>query len=383
MSLPTIEKTWKFNVNHSVGAGVSNKATNQQLLLDIKNMLIATGSLGTWTDATGAGVAAPAFWTVRYSSNSFNFGTPGDGIDRWQSITDVVPYNNPQENSPFAHSWIVLKSTALDPGTNFQLLIDYNSSESSAFGDASFIVSRTAGFTGGSLNARPTATDEVFCGSRGGTYVGTYDPIFGSINGIFGGIGYTLHALISTDGFSNRLIVSRGTAVSFILAIERSVTSPAGWTTPIYLIHASAAFGINGSNTVQNGTDAAISAGGLIIGGLPIAMGTALASGGGKYNLYMGQESFGGTFTDSGNFPNRVGAPFQFQFDINAFSNDYLISQIDLVSDSVGFMGRQGYISDMWSCSAPAGSTFPVGGGKTYAQFGKIMIPWNTTSPQT
>jgi hypothetical protein len=99
-------------------------------------------------------------------------------------------------------------------------------------------------------------------------------------------------------------------------------------------------------------------------------MATAIANGGGKYGLFLSYEG-------------AQGVPFALQYGINSFDNSYLLSQIDLISYDTGFVGRMGYVTDMWAGCAPAGSTYPVAGVSRYAQFGNIVVPWNGSSPQT
>jgi len=390
MTLPTIEKTWQFNVNRNIGALGTNLAVNKQLLLDMKNMLIATGSLGTWTNASGATITPANPWTVRYSCNGTTAGSVGDGVDRWQSTSDMNPGQMTGVTSltTTARSWIVLKNTTLDSGGNFQVLFDWMSDTNQGvsqwfdYGSCTIYVSRTAGFTGGTTTTRPSATDEVFCGSgfTATTQVntnfvayGTYCPIFGDFGsitpggtGLFTG-GYTLHCLTAADGTSYRLIVSRGSAVSFILAFEKlSNGNSSAWATPNFIIHASAQMGdpTTNSGTSIGNSDA------LYTACKQPYMVTALAPGGGKYKCYLSTEALEGQF-----MPQKFG--------LNAISNQYLLAQIDLMSLDTGFLGRQGYVTDLWMGTTPPGSTMPPGGPNNYAQFGSFVVPWNTTNPLT
>ena len=390
MTLPTIEKTWQFNVNRNVGALSSNTQVNKQLLLDMKNMLIATSSLGTWTNAAGATITPTNPWTVRYSCNGTTAGTAGDGVDRWQSLSDMNPGQMTGVNSltSAARSWIVLKNTTLDGGGNFQVLFDWLSDTNLGstfwgdYGSCVMYVSRTAGFTGGTTTSRPTATDEVFLGSgfTATTLVntnfanyGSYCPIFGDFGsiqsnqiGLFNG-GYTLHCLTANDGSSYRLIVSRGSAVSFILAFEKLGNgNNLLWSTPIFIIHASAQM----SDPTQNNSTSIGSGDALPTACKLPYMVTALAPGGGKYKSYLAAQSLAGS-----TMPSKIG--------LNGLSNQYAIAQIDLMSLDTGFLGRQGYVTDMWMGTAPPGSTMPPGGSNSYAQFGQIVVPWNTTNPLT
>lgn len=377
MALPTIEKTWQFNVNRVVGSA-AGLAVNKQLLLDMKNMLIAGGGLGTWTNAAGGTISPVNAWTVGYSCNSVTAGTVNDGVDRWTTVSNVV---NTSFTSPGVHSWIVLKSTTLDAGGNFQLLIDWVSDDttSGTYGTFAMYLSRTAGFTGGTTSARPTATDEIFCGQgHTGAFhaTGTYGPTFGNVAG--SADGYALHCMTSTDGKSYRLIVTRGNTASFILALEQSTNSPAGWTVPIYVIHASSWAATYSSGDVFSGTDEAAHTAFKYEWHV-----TAVAPVSGKYKMYLAQESLGLGSAGYGSFVPPRGRPYYADHRLSSLSGDYLITQIDVVSVESNFTGRMGYVTDMWACSAPSASTFPAAGAKTYAQLGSIMVPWNTTTPTT
>jgi len=135
MTLPTVTKTWIFNVNNAQAAQGSVQLCNQVLMLALVNALIASGK-----------------WAVYYSCNSTAAGTPGDGVNRWAGAANLV-----WNSAGSAHSWMVLKNTSLAAG-NYQLLLDL-------FDPSNFYLtarySNNAGFTGGSTTAAPTATDQA------------------------------------------------------------------------------------------------------------------------------------------------------------------------------------------------------------------------------
>jgi len=138
MALPTLTKTWQFNVNNALASFGTAALDNKNLLLQQKNALMGFGTL-------------PA--TMFYSCNSVTAGTAGDGVDRLATAANFVA-----NNAGSAHSWYVLKFPGI--GSNFQFLLDYNNN--AAAGNAGQIsYSPSAGFTGGSTTAAPTATDQV------------------------------------------------------------------------------------------------------------------------------------------------------------------------------------------------------------------------------
>jgi hypothetical protein len=105
MALPTLEKTWQFNVNQSTTTSGSILPDMQALLYKLKTSLIGFGSTP---------------WTVIRSSN----GSSAGASDYWASSSDLI-WN--YEGS--AHSWMVLQQSALN---NLQLLISCEQSPSNA-----------------------------------------------------------------------------------------------------------------------------------------------------------------------------------------------------------------------------------------------------------
>jgi len=138
MTYPTNAKTWQFTVNQTVAASGSIPNDNKAVLLAIKNALLAFGSNP---------------WTVGYSCSSTVAGSVGDGVDRWATIANIVG-----NVAASAHSWIVLKQTGL--AASGQLLIACDSANVN-FQQLTLKWSASAGFTGGTTTANPTATDSL------------------------------------------------------------------------------------------------------------------------------------------------------------------------------------------------------------------------------
>ena len=139
----TKEKTWG-KYHHGWFKESSVDETNRTIMFAIKTGLIATYD--------GSGVGGAGAWSVVGSCDSLAAGI--DAVDRWVDRLDLVWGTG-------AHSWIVLKQTgisATDQG--FQLLIDLRRTFSQSE-NCSMYISYSAGFTGGSTTARPTATDET------------------------------------------------------------------------------------------------------------------------------------------------------------------------------------------------------------------------------
>lgn len=185
MALPTLEKTWQYNVNQVIPASTV-AADKRNLWFKIKQLLTGFASNP---------------WTVVMSSDSI---TTGAG-DRWLTAANVVMFN---EANP--HSWIVLQQTTMNGGT-FQICLDCNDG-SGQYG--SIIISAAAGFTGGSTTYAPTATD--------GVAIINHNPWC-----TFNTSGSTVtHAWMSTDGQCTRLFTYVGGSCVMYFFLDTLADSP-------------------------------------------------------------------------------------------------------------------------------------------------------------
>jgi len=183
--------TWRHDVNQIIPQGASTLATNRALLL----ALVASLKGGNFT--------------VLRSSDGVSAGAAGDGVDRWVDAADLV-----FAPGAGAHSWILLQ------GLGFQLLIDLSSA--SALGDQFRIRASIAGFTGGSITAAPTATDEFVVGDGTDTYLN-------SSNG-----AYVLHVVDAPDQASPTIVsIWRDGKPRSLAFIGGIIAHPSTWTTVI------------------------------------------------------------------------------------------------------------------------------------------------------
>ena len=179
MSLPTLEKTWQFNVNQS-GTASGNVTTDcRATIFKIKQSLTGFASNP---------------WTVALSSN----GSSSGASDYWASSSDVI-----WNNAGSAHSWIVLQQTGVTGGP-VQLLIDCGTNNPSLI----VVMASTSGFTGGSTLNRPTATDETLLYSASNYSLPNSSAV------------HVLHVMMSTDGQSTRLFVFSGGSRWMFITIE-------------------------------------------------------------------------------------------------------------------------------------------------------------------
>ena len=128
MPTPSLSKTWQHNVNNVV-TSQAELPWSRDFLFRIKQALTGFATLP---------------WTVINSSNGVDVGG-----DRWAGPGSLV-WNTG------AHSWIILQQ----PGTGGQLCIDLDYAVSNV--ERAYMRWSPGGlFAGGSITARPVATDEI------------------------------------------------------------------------------------------------------------------------------------------------------------------------------------------------------------------------------
>lgn len=317
-------KSWQFNVNNRIATVVGQTSFIPETLLLIKNIFKG------WANSP---------WTVVGSSNAVAFGM--DGVDRWNATSDLVW-------GAGNRSWIVLRQTGIT--SNFQVLWDLGTSTNTDTMTAYF--SPAAGFTGGALNARPTATDEVrllvneawisFAASAGGTVV---------------------HAWQSTDGANCRVMISAffdsGVhGFSGAMFFEKPLSPAANWSNPCtaWMIGT-----ISGSNLIfthwlNNGNFRAR---------IDNVVG---ATGAANTGLYATCEGLGAaSMMDD--------LPFQ------ANSRALPLFPIGLARPYAPLRGRFGALPDLWYAPGCAtwGTGYPADKSRRLMTLDQLVFPWNGT----
>lgn len=322
MPLPTLSKTWQYNVNQTVVAGGSIQLTCQALFLTIKNTLKGFGTLP---------------WAVRGSSDSATAGM--DAVDRWVTSANLVG-----GTSGVAHSWIVLRQTGI--ATNFELCIDLTSN---AYTSQTIIISPSAGFTGGSTTNRPTATDEIVLINGGASW--------SNVNA-----NHVVHGMQSTDGQCTRLVVWRAsTNLCTFLFFDKPANTVSGWTNP------SVGGWLSSTTSIANVYSILGHATSSTLRGRGTATMTVAFSGEGSFSSGNNLAQT----TDVGTVQN--------DFDAN-----WPIFPIGIYSTTALHRGRHGTISDLWWKPigvGNAGDTFPNDGSRQFVAFGDLIFPWNGSVP--
>ena len=315
MALPTLSKTWQFNVNNQTTAQGSVLADCRKTLRAIKDAMIGF--------ATNP-------WTVRYSCDSVTAGTAGDGVDRWSADTKLV-----WANAGTAHSWIVLRQTGI--GTTYELLISCENSTPSNL----TILTSISGFSGGSKTARPTATDELTVASSG-QWLATSD------------VSNRWSVMQSTDGQCTRILVGYSGNFTTLIVLDKPNNPTTGWTTPNF----SAFYFANGGLSISTtGVISAIS---------PNAR-SRIGSTNGSVTLTI--EGIGNNFatdTTIGNIANEVDSSWD-------------MWPLGIACITSGARGRHGSLFDLWAISTAraSGDMIPADGSNQFAVFGNFVLPWN------
>jgi hypothetical protein len=359
MALPILEKTWQFALN--LQNTMDGNGTNdlRKIFLRMKNAMLAMG-LSPWT-VVGSSNASSANMT-----GTDLLSIPSD-IVFGQAIIGGGPAVNP-------YSWIVLRQPGLNGGTQvcFGFPVGFGNGGINDGLEANFIsmaFSPTAGFTGGSTTARPTASDEILMGqdSSEGTY-------WISESGFPPTRQYVVHVMQSTDGACTRIIGCHDGIMSCFISLEALGNSISGWNNPVIETLAS----INNSSNSTNLMDQAM-----------------------WYNTFRPIDSASGHgFWAKGNIANplqlKIGTEWHHNSEpmiadnyINEISNEYPLTPIGIhnvdlsgYTASIGERGRYGHLFDIWM-SVPlltSGDNIPSGGSKQFVVVGDFVLPWDGVS---
>lgn len=317
MALPTLSKTWQFNVNNQTTAQGSALADSRKTLRGIKDAMIGF--------ATNP-------WTVRYSCDSVTAGTAGDGVDRWSADTKLV-----WANAGTAHSWIVLRQTGIGP--TYELLISCEGT--SATGSLLTILTSISGFSGGSRTARPTATDELTVASSGQWISGS-------------DVSNRWSVMQSTDGQCTRILVGFGGNFTTLIVLDKPNNPTTGWSTPNF----SALYFIAGGLSITTANFISLTS--------PLAR-SRIGSVNGSVTLTI--EGIGNNFATDitiGNIANEVDSSWD-------------MWPLGIACLTSGARGRHGSLFDLWAISTAraSGDMIPADGSNQFAVFGNFVLPWN------
>jgi hypothetical protein len=315
MPLPTLVKTWQISRNNSIPSLGSNLAHVRRIWKTIKDLMIGFAS-------------SP--WTVRGSSDSVAAGM--DQVDRWDSDTDLVLNGG-------AHSWIVLRNSNI--AVNFEICIDLNIGFER---NATLVISPSAGFTGGTTSARPTATDEIVMNAGAEATKETDTQAY-------------ISAWQSTDGQCFRMCMWQENAIRMFWMMEKPRNPRVGWTNPSLSLILGA-FGDVQPNFFN----------------LYKTTGTGLARG--RQGATTLELNFTGEAGGSGLLASI--APVGTQ--TNEFDSTWDFYPIGIWSNTVNGRGRNGMVNDVWwaPLNLNPGDTAPNDANdRQFVKFGSIWLPWD------
>ena len=325
--LPSLVRDWQLDINNAVLDRGSTTVNHQDMLYQIKKIL------------TGF---AQNPWTVHSSSNSVSAGSS----DLWSDYTDVV-------HGTGNHAWIVLNK----PIGSSQLLI---SADAPDIKQLTLIWSPEGLFTGGSISANPTATDQVTLQSAL-DWMGALTSPFNS----------WLHVWHSSDGYCTRIMTTHDTNEPKLFWILDQITDPFSnnWVDlpEVMFILENVASRFSSSSTFSV---------------MPITENAGKSWNGsssfdvGFFSLGHNTAGTGGTnweaVEDMGSLPNPLNTDLP-----------YPICPIGITSDTVGTRGVHGMLVDLYvgHTDRTMGSTYPLDSAtKEWVQFGDIILPWTNDS---
>jgi len=336
MALPTLAKTWQFDVNR-VWGGIGANQDGKDIVYQV------------YAAITGF---ATNPWTLVASSDGSTAGAPGPG---WADYTDCV-FNS----TGSARSWVVLAQPQIS--ANCQMLITCGSAGSGTDTGRWQVKICPDGFDTSTpvVNADPPANSsrvlQTASDSGGFWYQG------GNAGTSYSG---KLHVMHSTDGKSTRWIVcanSVARTIGFVDVPSAVATYTPGWNEPVIL-------GMRGWYDNTNRLTYALfndSATGVV--GWYEGAHNAL------FDVYLTSPGYGAN--------NSVSAAGEVLTSPDDDTGEYPFCPMGLASETLNVRGvRRGVLNDMWwgATSAPVGSVFGV--AKEFAQFGHVVFPWNGSNP--
>lgn len=328
MTFPVLAKSWQFIPNYAVTATGTPLGTNRTILKQLKDAFTTTAN---WVDNTNASVSPSNLWTTRYSCDSVTAGTAGDGVDRWSSISNLV-----FANAGSAHSWYVFRNTAID--TNCELLLSCEGLASNAQ-NITLVLSPSAGFTGGTTTARPTATDEIVVIN----------------NTTWGGVVNTdanakLHIMKSSDGQCWRFFCANGGQINTAIIVGKASALHSSWPHPAVCLGLGTSAATNILTQGNLNTTASFN-------GRGVSSMTMFLAGPGANNALLNA-----AITSA-----------------NDLSSEWPFLSQQLYSTTASNRGVHGYLCDVWygSTTTASGSTCPTTGTQhQFVQFGPLIFPW-------
>jgi hypothetical protein len=332
MALPQLKKVWQFSVSNFLASTGNTSTDHRNLMFKIKSLMVGTGTHP---------------WTVVRSSNSAAVAD----ADLWLAAGNLI-----WALAPAARSWIVLKQTGIL--SNFQVCIDLTSHADPGFSIercVAVVVSAGAGFVGGTVNARPTAADEIVVkddsdgpGPSDGWWFGNHWPP--------GGFTSVAHCIVSNDGACTRIVLHGSGTCYTLWLFDALAETPTAMTYPFIVD----VFGDRITDQHVRYVD--------------------LNDTANAYTYHPGVGKIAAYFTSEGFNYACVGELLTI---VNDLSGQWPLMGVGVACEQAGARGRLGGLCDLWwgSTGVGEGNTYPNDGTRAFAQFGHLVFPWNGTVP--
>lgn len=353
MALPTLVKDWEIIANQTVaGDATIDSGTNahrdrRNLLLNIKNQMIAAGTSDVGPTPGGAVTA----WSVTQSCDGTAVNTTGDN---WSTNLNLQ-----WDTSGNTHSWIVLQQTGID--TNFQICLDLLQNSNSNDGAEILVAVAPGGYnTDGTTSARPTPTT-----TNGELVVTDRGQWSGSDGG--GARAFAWHMWRSEDGECTHLVIFYNNIPITWWFFCTPQNPSSGWSGTQFVAMTNGQTDTVGAMDMNDVYDT-----NPVMTWRSNRISTANAYN--RTQFYLSTTTFGfGPFSQELTVANQV-------------TGEYHLGEMGLVSLSSNFRGRMGTMFDAYYGQEVLGQpadNYPSGGSKTWVQFRAIVLPWDGATPVT
>lgn len=332
-TLPSLVKTWHARGNRPNAANSTALLVAQSTIFALIQHLKDTATGGTTSGTRNAA----SVWVTKGSSDGTSFNTSG---------TDLITSHTNLVWASGNHSWWWGECTA----SGYQVVIDCGAAASTSLGLVFAPISTP--FTGGSLAARPTSTQEFQWGTAS-TGAGTVATFLSDV--VTGNSNYT-HFITADDGQFWFLASRSGLG---IFTTAAGFVKPTGSTDPrAVFVCGSALSSSRGAMSRAQLFDAGTGA----MSRLPNGTGTA-----------AGGFSPGG-FAGGSNYLSVGG--------VDANSGKYLAFPVDAFSIASGQYAWRGRVPDLVSVGTrPVGDSYPSTAAQERVVVGDVLIPFPSVVP--
>lgn len=326
MGMPVLAKTWFLVPN------INSTTSYPQGYLDRKNALkgVAFG---------GRSISSNA-WTVVGSSNSVTSNMTG--TDLWVTGANVVR----NTSTSGARSWIVLRNAR-----GRQMLIDYVGSDAST---SRVQFSPSAGFTGGSITAAPTALDSFDIIDAG--------PSASIADAAVAGTNIIQNVWQTTDGAQTMIVVNQNGSSITLWLFGDVEDPPASWATPFISYWD---FGLGVSSSQMWGRK--------LVGTFGSGHVNARATSAITATCYFVTESLDtAPLSDPATATNRK----------NELTNLWdIYGRFEVMSENVNLWGPLGYWPDLWptppvQTGYVTGDHYPADGSRQFVKVNDLVFWW-------